>query len=212
MLTLYSFWRSSAAYRVRIALNFKGLEYETRAVHLVKDGGEQHAQAYRQTNPQGLVPTLVDDGLVLGQSLAIIEYLDEKYPVPSLLPAAAEARAKARQIAFAIAADIHPLCNLRVLQFLDGVTGAPDGVRDEWYRHWVATGLAAVEPLIDSTGPFAMGDQVTLADLCVVPQIYNAHRYSVSLASTPMLARVEGACLKLEAFAAAAPEQQPDAD
>jgi len=212
MLKLYSYFRSSAAYRCRIALNLKGLAYETAPVHLVKDGGQHNAPAYRALNPQGLVPALEHDGRVITQSLAIIEYLDEIHPEPPLLPGDAELRAKIRAFALAIACDIHPINNLRVLNYLKGPMGQEQAAADRWYRHWVETGLAACERLLPKReSRFCFGDQPTLADACLIPQIYNARRFNCDLAAMPRLVAIDAAARALPAFAKAAPEAQPDA-
>lgn len=213
-LVLYSYWRSSAAYRVRIALNYLGLEHEIRPVHLVRDGGEQHTAGYRALNPQGLVPTLVDGDLVLTQSLAILEYLAEKHPEPALLPSGPEARARARRIAALICTDIHPLNNLRVLQYLEHKLNVGKDARDDWYRHWIREGFNAVEDLLEQTygdGPYCLGTNLSIADICLVPQVYNAHRFDVPLDAWLTISRIEQACLELEAFRAASPGQQTDA-
>ncbi|MFC4726862.1 maleylacetoacetate isomerase [Coralloluteibacterium thermophilus] len=213
-LKLHSYWRSSAAYRVRIALNLKGLAYETVPVHLVQDGGRQHTPEYRALNPQGLVPTLVHGARVYRQSLAIIEYLDETWPTPPLLPARARDRARVRALAQTVACDIHPLNNLRVLQFLEREWSVPQAERELWIRHWVSEGLAAIETLLQdhpSTGSFCDGEAPGLADCCLVPQVFNAQRFGVDLAPYPTVARVNAACLALPEFDAARPENQPDA-
>jgi maleylacetoacetate isomerase len=212
MLELYSYFRSSAAYRCRIALNLKGLAYETVAVHLVKDGGQHHAPAYRALNPQGLVPALRHDERVITQSLAIMEYLDEVHPEPPLLPGDAGSRARIRAFALAIACDIHPINNLRVLNYLRGPLGQQQPAVDRWYRHWVETGLAACEALLpDRESRFCFGDRPTLADACLVPQLYNARRFNCDLGAIPRLLAVDAAARALPAFAKAAPEAQPDA-
>jgi len=211
-LTLHSYYRSSAAYRVRIALNLKALAYRQRAHHLAH--GEQRAAAYLALNPQGLVPALEVDGGVISQSLAIIEYLDEIAPDPPLLPRDARARAIVRAMALAIACDIHPLGNLRVLNYLRGELAQPQPAVDAWSRHWIETGFAALEPLVQrhsGDGRHCFGGSVTLADLCLVPQMYNARRFGCDLAALPTLVAVDGALRELPAFAAAAPERQPDA-
>lgn len=210
-MKLYGYWRSSAAYRIRIALNLKGLRYENIPVHLVRDGGEQHKADYLALNPQGRVPTLVDGDLVLGQSIAILEYLEEKYPTPPLLPKDPGGRARARQIALAVACDIHPLNNLRVLQYLEKQLCIAQPARDAWVQHWIRDGLTAVEKLAHATGPYALGKTVTLADVLLVPQIYNAHRFKTPLDDCPKLLAIEATCLKLPAFDQARPENQPDA-
>ena len=210
-MKLYGYWRSSAAYRIRIALNVKGLRYENIPVHLVRDGGLQFSREYLSLNPQGRVPTLIDGDLTLGQSLAILEYLEEEYPAPPLLPADPAGRARARQIALAIACDIHPLNNLRVLQFLEHTLGLPQESRDAWYRHWIRDGLTAVEKLVSAYGPYCLGDQLTFGDVTLSPQLYNAHRFSVPLDDCLRLRAIEQHCLKLPAFDNARPEKQPDA-
>ena len=210
-MKLYGYWRSSAAYRVRIALNLKGLRYESIPVHLVRDGGLQFSREYLSVNPQGRVPTLIDGDLTLGQSLAILEYLEEEYPAPPLLPVDAAGRAQARQIALAIACDIHPLNNLRVLQFLEHSLGLPQESRDAWYRHWIRDGLTAVEKLVAANGPYCLGDQLSFGDVTLIPQLYNAHRFNVPLDDCPRLLAIEQGCMKLPAFDDARPEKQPDA-
>lgn len=213
-LVLYGYWRSSAAYRVRIALNLKGLVYEYRPVHLVKDGGQQHAADYAALNPQELVPSLRDGDRVFTQSVAIVEYLDEAYPDPPLLPLDARCRAQVRALAQLVACDIHPLGNLRVLQYLDRELGVGEEPRKAWSRHWIASGFAAMESLLAAnvnTGHFCHGDSPTLADVCLVPQVYNALRWHVPLEPYPTIARIHAACNELDAFQQAAPERQPDA-
>ena len=212
-MKLYGYFRSSAAYRVRIALGLKGLPYEYAAVHLRKD--EQSAEAYRLLNPAELVPALVDERGTHTQSLAIMEYLDERYPQPPLLPAAPEARARVRAIALGIACDIHPLDNLRVLRYLVRTVGASEEAKDAWYRHWIDVGLAALETQLArerATGDFCHGDAPTLADCCLVPQLANARRAGVPLDAYPTLVRIDARCRSLPAFAEAAPERQPDAE
>jgi maleylacetoacetate isomerase len=213
-LILYSYWRSSASYRVRIALNLKGLGYETRAVHLVRDGGEQHSAAYAAVNPMELVPTLVDGHAVLTQSMAIVEYLDETHPQPPLLPADPTGRARVRAVSQAVGCDIHPIGNLRVLQQLGTQFGANDAQKAEWMRHWVATGLRAVETMLagsKDTGHFCHGNSPTMADACLVPQVYNARRWKVPLGDYPTILRIDAVCAAMEAFHDASPERQPDA-
>ncbi len=213
-LRLYSYWRSSAAYRVRIGLNLKGLAYETVPVHLVRDGGEQHSDAYRQANPQQLVPVLEHGQRMLRQSVAILEYLDEIWPQPALLPATARERARVRGLAHLIACDVHPLNNLRVLQYFERDWNVPQAEREVWVRHWIDEGFAAFEALLldhPSTGDFCDGDTPTLADCCLIPQVYNARRFGMELDRYPNIARVEAACLAHPAFDAARPEVQPDA-
>ena len=210
MTRLHGYWRSSAAYRLRIALALKGIAYETVAVDL--RAGAQRAAAHRARQPQGLVPVLEIDEATLVQSLAIIEYLDETRPHPALLPRDPLGRARVRAIALAVACEIHPLNNLRVLEHLRLGLALPEADIEAWYRHWIKTGFAGLEPLVAaSAGRFAYGDTPTLADVVLVPQLYNARRFACDLAPYPTLLRVEAACLELAAFAASAPEQQPDA-
>ena len=211
-MKLYSYFRSSAAYRVRIALALKGLAYDYLPIHLLK--GEQRADVYRGVNPQGLVPALVDGSATYTQSLAIIEYLDERHPDPPLLPATAKERARVRAIALAIACDIHPLNNTRVLQYLTRTLGLSEDVKNDWYRHWIELGFAALETQLAreaDTGTFCHGETPTLADVCLVPQLANARRVTMPLDAYPTLLRIEAACNALPAFAAAAPARQPDA-
>jgi maleylacetoacetate isomerase len=214
-LKLYSYWRSSAAYRVRIALNLKGLDYALVPVHLVNHGGEQHLEAFRAVNPQELIPVLVDGERLIRQSLAICEYLDETYPqTAALLPSDAASRARVRALALTVACDIHPLNNLRVLQYLGDAFGADSAPQADWARHWMARGFDALESLLATdplTGRFCHADAPTLADACLVPQMYNARRWSLDLAPYPTLRRIDAACLALDAFERARPENQPDA-
>lgn len=214
-LTLYSYWRSSAAYRVRIALGLKGLACVIKPVHLLRDGGEQHVDDFREVNPQRLIPVLIDGERVIRQSLAIIEYLDEAYPeTPKLLPVTARDRARVRAIAQSIACDIHPLGNLRVLQYLEREFHVDETQRAAWSRHWIVTGFDALETMLSgnhSTGAFCEGDAPSLADVCLVPQAYNARRFEVPMESYPTIARIDAACRELSAFRDAAPEAQPDA-
>lgn len=213
-LQLYSYWRSSAAYRVRIGLNLKGLKYETLPVHLVRDGGEQHSTEYSDINPQQLVPVLLHGHRRLTQSLATLEYLDEVWPERALLPTTARERQRVRSLALLVACDIHPLNNLRVLQYLENEWSVPQPERDEWVRHWVVAGFAAAEAMLvdhPSTGDYCEGDLPGLADCCLIPQIYNARRFGVDMDQFPTLQRIDAACMALPAFDAARPEQQPDA-
>ena len=213
-MQLYDYFRSSAAYRVRIALELKGLAPERAFVHLRRNA--QLTDAYLALNPQGLVPTLVtDDGEVLTQSLAIVEWLDEEHPDPPLLPRTAAARARVRSLALAIACEIHPLNNLRVLNYLTGTLGVSTAQKDGWYRYWCDVGLEAIETRLQresATGRFCHGDTPTLADVCLVPQLANARRFAVDLAAFPRLLAIDAACQQLPAFAAAAPARQPDAE
>lgn len=212
-MKLYGYFRSSAAYRVRIALNLKGISAEQVHVHLRK--GEQAAEGYRRFNPQGLVPTLVDGGHRLTQSLAIIEYLEELHPHPPLLPQDPLGRARVRAVAQTIACDLHPLNNLRVLNHLRDALGIDEAGRQGWYQHWIATGLWAVEALLTDrpqADPFCHGAAPTLADLCLVPQVYNAERMGCPLDAYPIIREIADRCRTLPAFADAAPERQPDAD
>lgn len=211
-MKVYGYFRSSAAFRLRIALNLKGIDSETELVNL--QTGEQFSEQYRRINPQGRVPTLVDGDAVLVQSLAIIEYLDETRPEPPLLPGDALGRARVRGIANLIACDIHPLNNLAVLQYLTGTLGASEAERDAWYRHWVRVGLDAVEAMLagsPDTGAFCHGDAPGLADICLVPQIFNAKRFDCPLDGYPTTMRVFDGCMALPAFDAAQPAKQPEA-
>ena len=214
-LRLYTYWRSSAAYRVRIALALKGLPYESVPRHLLRGGGEQRSADYLETNPQGLVPALEHDGQVLTQSLAICEYLEELQPQPALLPANAYGRATVRAMALAVACDIHPLNNLSVLQYLRGELGQDDAGVNRWISHWIARGFGALEQLIgrhSGDGRHCYGSGVTLADVFLVPQVANSRRVQLDLAPYPRLARVAHHLESLPAFAAARPEAQPDAE
>jgi len=215
-MKLYSYFRSSAAYRVRIALNLKGLPYEYAPVHLLRDGGEQLKPEYRRVNPEGVVPTLVDDAQQpIQQSLAIIEYLDETHPEPPLLPGTAIDRAHVRSIALQIACEIHPLDNLRVLRYLKHTLRVDDAAKDAWYRHWIESGFATLDArLADDprTGTLCFGDTPTLADLCIVPQVFNAHRFSIDMTRYPTLQRIYEHAVQIDAFARAAPGAQPDAE
>jgi maleylacetoacetate isomerase len=209
---LYSYFRSSAAFRVRIALNLKGLDYESVPVHLVKDGGHNRRPEFRAVNPQMRIPALVaPGGEVLIQSLAIIEYLDETHPEPALLPKDAIARAQARALAQIIACDIHPLNNVGALRYLKRELHQEQSAIDAWYHHWVIEGFEAFEALAQP-GPYACGNKVTVADLCLVPQVYNARRLKVPLEKFPKIVGIDAACLKLPAFDRARPENQPDTE
>lgn len=208
--TLYTYWRSSASYRVRIALAVKGLDYDSQAINLAQ--GAQGGVGFRLLNPQGFVPYLIDDTAGLNQSLAIIEYLDEVYPDPPLLPGDAIGRARVRGAALQIACDIHPLNNLRVLNYLKAEMAQPQDAVDTWYRHWVETGFEALEEIAEgATGAYLFGDAVTLADVCLVPQMWNARRLQADIARFPALAAIDTRLNALPAVAAARPERQPDA-
>jgi maleylpyruvate isomerase len=212
---LYSYFRSSASYRVRIALNLKGRRYDYQSVHLSRAGGEQFTPEFRGVNPQSLVPVLEDGGQRFTQSLAIIEYLEDKYPEPPLLPSDPAARARARALALTIACDIHPLNNLRVLSYLTRELGASEEARVRWYREWVARGLQALEAQIASdpdAGLFCHGNSPGLADCCLVPQLFNARRFQCDLSGYPTLLAIEQRCDAIPAFRDAAPERQPDAE
>lgn len=220
-MQLYTYFRSSAAYRVRIALNLKGLPYQAVPVHLVKGGGEQHGAAYRAINPNALLPSLIDDGATITQSLAILEYLDETHPEVPLLPAGALGRARARELALLVACDIHPLNNLRVLRYLSGTLKLDEAARNAWYRHWVMDGLAAFEqhlarPSHAEAGAapnlFCVGDAPSIADCCLVPQLYNARRFDIDLSPYPLIAAIDDRCAQLPAFQAAHPAQQADSE
>ena len=213
MTTLYGYFRSSAAYRARIALNLKGLDYNQAPVNLVK--GEQRGKANLARNSQGLVPVLeTSEGAQLTQSLAICEYLDEMYPEPALLPADAEGRARVRALAQLVACEIHPLNNLKVLKYLVGELGVDDEAKLGWYRHWIAEGFQALEAQLTAeagSGDFCHGNSPSLADICLVPQVFNAERFECDLSPYPMIRRIAANCRALPAFAEAAPEAQPDA-
>ena len=212
-MKLSTYFRSSAAWRVRIALGLKGLAWTPDFVHLTRDGGEQHSASYRAKNPTQLVPTLeTDAGVLIAQSLAMIEYLDETHPAPPLLPEDPLARARVRAFALTIACDIHPLNNLRVLQYLERTLGQDKTARDAWYAHWIAEGLGALEAMLGAeTGPFCFGAVPTLADICLIPQLGNARRFACPLDAYPKLLCAEAAALTLPAFRDAAPDRQPDA-
>lgn len=211
-MKLYTYFRSSAAYRVRIALNLKGLQYDMVPVHLTKDGGHQRKPDFQKVNPQMRVPALeLSSGDVLTQSLAMIEYLDDIEPEPPFLPADALDRAHVRALAQVVACDIHPLNNLIALQYLKRTLKHEQPEIDAWYHHWVIDGFKALEQML-KPGPYAYGAHVTLADICLVPQVYNARRLKVPLDAFPNIVAVEQACLKLPAFDKARPENQPDAE
>jgi len=209
---LYTYFRSSAAFRVRIALNLKGLAYQPQFVHLAK--GEHLQPAYTAVNPQGLLPALEVDGALLAQSLAIMEYLDETHPQPALLPKDPLGRARARSLSLIVACEIHPLNNPRVLKYVKNTLGHSQDEVNVWYRHWIADGLAKLEAELGKpgTGRHCHGDAPTMADCCLVPQIFNAQRFDCDLKSYPTVMRVFDACMRLDAFDRAQPGKQPDAE
>lgn len=214
-MKLYTFFRSSASYRVRIALNLKGLDYEQVPIHLRRGGGEQFSPVYKAVNPQALVPALEEGGRILTQSLAIIEYLEEKYPKPQLLPADPADRALVRSMALIVACEIHPIQNLRVLVHLKNNFKLSEDDLNRWAQHWIDLGLSALEQLVaagSNRGQFCFGDMPTLADICLVPQLANARRFGSDLNRFPTLLRIETHCIALPEFANAAPEKQPDAE
>ena len=212
-MKLYGYFRSSASYRVRIALSLKDLDYALQPVHLRRN--EQRAAGFLERNPQGLVPALEDAGSLLTQSLAIVEYLEERFPEPPLLPPAPADRAWVRAMAQIVACDIHPINNLRILQYLEKDLGLDDDARAAWARRWIDDGFAAMDAMLEGdprTGRHCFGDRPTLADVCLVPQVFNSRRVGVDLARYPTLARIHDNCMRLPAFADQAPERQPDAE
>lgn len=214
-MRLYTYFRSSAAYRVRIALNLKGLGYEAVPVHLLRGGGEQLQTEYTRINPSGLVPTFQDDYITLTQSMAILEYLEDEHPHVPLLPKDAAGRARVRELAQIIACDVHPVNNLRVLRYLTGELGLSDDVKAQWYRHWLLGGLDVLEKHLardPSAGPLCHGYLPTIADCFLVPQVFNAQRHGVDISAYPNIARINAACVALPAFVAAHPANQPDAE
>ena len=214
-MKLYDYFRSSAAYRVRIGLNLKGLAYESLPVHLLRGGGEQLQPAYRAVNPSALVPALQAGEATITQSLAILEYLDEIHPLMPLMPRDALGRARVRSLALAIACEIHPLNNLRVLRYLVKQAGLTEEAKNAWYVHWVQEGFAALEAQLSAsadTGRFCHGDTPTIADCVLVPQVFNAVRFNLDMAAYPTIARIDAACCELPAFEAAHPSRQPDAE
>lgn len=214
-MQLYTYFRSSAAYRVRIVLGLKGLEWEAVPVHLLKDGGQQNSAPYKALNPAGLVPAFTDGAAVLRQSLAIIEYLEEQYPAISVLPGDALERAHIRGLAYDIACDLHPVNNLRILKYLENPLGLTPEQRKEWYLHWVALGLEAFEQQLvayNKAGDFCYGSTPTLADVCLIPQVFNAHRFGYSTDHLPRVTKALQACAQLPAFIQAEPANQLDAE
>jgi maleylacetoacetate isomerase len=214
-MKFYGYFRSSASYRLRIALALKGIPHEQASIHLTRGGGEQFAAEFRRLNPQELVPVIEDNGNILTQSLAILEYLEETHPTPAILPRTPVERARVRALALVMACEMHPLNNLRVLTYLTKQMGVSEDAKLAWYRHWIALGFAAVEGLLaghPNTGRFCHGDTPTMADICLVPQVFNAKRFDCPLEAYPTMMRIHDACQALPAFAAAAPAKQPDAE
>jgi maleylpyruvate isomerase len=214
-MKLYTYFRSSAAYRVRIALNLKGLQYDAIPVHLLRGGGEQLKEAYRAVNPSGLVPAFEDEGITLTQSVAILEYLEEAYPQTPIMPADAIGRARVRELAQIVACDIHPVNNLRVLRYLVHELGVSEEQKAAWYRHWLVGGLEALEKHLardPEAGPLCHGATPTIADCCLVPQVFNAQRNGIDIDAYPTIARINAACTAMPAFVAAHPSNQPDAE
>lgn len=213
-MKLYSYYRSVSAYRVRLALAIKGIAYDYTPVHLVKNGGEQHTAEYKALNPQAMVPTLQDGDLTITQSLAIIAYLDEKYPEPALLPKKSDARAYVRQIAQICASDMQPLSSLRVLNHLSGELSITQAQKNEWYQKWTLQGFDAIETLISQSphykGPYVCGKELSLADICLIPQVYDARRHDMNISAWPTIAAIDAACAAQEVFETACPENQPD--
>ncbi|MBA6389223.1 maleylacetoacetate isomerase [Colwellia sp. BRX10-3] len=211
-MKLYGYWRSSAAYRVRIAMHLKGLAFESIPVHLVKEGGEQHKNEYAELNPTHLVPTLIDEDVTLHQSIAIIEYLDEKYPSVAIYPKNIVAKAKVKALALDVACEIHPVNNLRVQQYLVKNYSLQESDKLNWSHHWMNLGFTAVEQQLKvNSGTYCFGDNITMADICLVPQVYNAYRFNLDMSKFPNICRVAQNCNKHPAFIAALPENQADA-
>jgi len=214
-MKFHGYFRSSASYRLRIALALKNIPHEQASVHLSRGGGEQFAPAFRKLNPQMLVPVVEDDGQVLTQSLAILEYLDEKWPTPPILPKTPAERARVRALALVMACEMHPLNNLRVLNYLTKDLGLSEEAKLTWYRHWIALGFQALEGMLadhPETGRFCHGDTPTIADICLVPQVFNAKRFDCPMQGYPTVMRIYEGCEKLPAFAGAHPSRQPDAE
>jgi maleylpyruvate isomerase len=214
-MKLYTYFRSSAAYRVRIALNLKALHYDAIPIHLLRDGGEQLHEEYTKINPSGLVPTFQDDYITLTQSMAILEYLEDEHPQVPLLPKDAAGRARVRELAQIIACDIHPVNNLRVMRYLVKDLALSEEVKAEWYRHWLVSGLEVLEKHLardPSAGPLCHGYLPTIADCFLVPQVFNAQRHGIDIGAYPNIARINAACVGLPAFVAAHPSNQPDAE
>jgi maleylpyruvate isomerase len=214
-MKLYTYFRSSAAYRVRIALNLKGLEYEAVPVHLLRDGGEHRKEAYTNLNPSALLPALEDNGVLMTQSLAIIEYLEETHPMVPLLPQDAVGRARVRALSQTIACDTHPLTNLRVLKHLKGPLGFSEEAKMEWWKHWNILGMQDLEAHLDRDGDmgrFCYGDTPTMADCLLVPQVFNAKRFELDMSQFPNISRIADHCENLPAFVAAHPSNQPDTE
>jgi len=212
---LYGYFRSSAAFRARIALNLKGIKPELRFIHLLKEGGQQHTAAYKTLNPMELIPALVHDGQLITQSLAIMEYLDEIVPEPPILPKDALGRARVRELACVIACDIHPVNNLRVAQYLNRELPFSDEQRTNWQRHWIPVGFESLEKMLSlskNTGTYCYGDTPTIADICLIPQIFNARRVNLEVERYPTLSRVFAHAMQHPAFDAAQPKNQPDAE
>jgi len=211
-MKLYGYWRSTAAYRVRIALHLKGITFESISVHLVKNGGEQHGSDYSELNPTHLVPTLVDGDFSLNQSLAIIDYLEHRTSDNALYPQDIKSRAKVQALALDIACEIHPLNNLRVQQYLANSLAATDEAKQKWLEHWMNIGFMAIERQLNGTaGQYCFSDTVTVADICLVAQVYNAHRFKVDMSAYPIINKIVQNCNKLPAFIKALPENQSDA-
>lgn len=211
-MKLYGYWRSSAAYRVRIALHLKALDFESVPVHLVKNGGEQHSDSYVEMNPTHLVPTFVDGNFTLHQSMAVIDYLDEKYPQVPLYPSNLVEKSQVKALALDVACEVHPVNNLRVQQYLANTLATTEQQKLAWSHHWMNIGFAAIEKQLSATsGQYSFGDKITMADICLVPQVYNANRFSLDMKPFPNIVRVVNNCNELIAFQRALPENQSDA-